>query len=226
MAVAYQSIGTAGGVTGTSDTDIVLGKPTGTTTGDLLVAVIANSGKTISCSGWTLATPATDFNAVLYKEAGGSEPANYTFAIGATFSYACGVILRFTGHDVSSGLTVGTQAETAAWSTALDLPSVTVSDSGSGMVLCGTKNSATYTGTIASLSRASAVERYETDIDGNSYNPLVATEDDVAAGSISGESITLSAAVNLKYGQIVVIAPAAAAGFAGRSQIIGAGICG
>lgn len=112
-------------------------KPTGTVSGDLLVAVVVryedsgNVGVSFSApTGWTeQATAVAAFYRVkvVYKVAGGSEPANYTWTYGSSGdSYgACGAISRITGADTSNIFDGGPTYQSSTSTTASEVcPSV------------------------------------------------------------------------------------------------------
>lgn len=90
-------------------TSLTITKPTGTASGDLLVAQIVwdvSTGNPTAPSGWTLLNKSSQFDggvqmsqAIYYKEAGGSEPSNYTWTINASATTGCGGIARVTGAD-------------------------------------------------------------------------------------------------------------------------------
>lgn len=98
MANAYQSVASAASFT--------CSKPSGTASGDTLTAAVFSIGGTTpaSLAGWTQRAT-TSFSStytltILTKIAGGSEPANYTFAAGATVAGAT-VLIRSSGGDAS-----------------------------------------------------------------------------------------------------------------------------
>ena len=100
-APAYANAESVAGAWGT--TTIAINKPSGTASGDLLVAsIIGNSNgfATITPpSGWTtlrvLSGDSFSISGHYYKVAGGSEPSNYSWTGGT--SYIGGVIHRVTG---------------------------------------------------------------------------------------------------------------------------------
>ena len=93
---------------GAADTSVVVTKPSGTVSGDVLVVFICSSGNSLTYSapgggGWvTIVNYAPGNNrcqAMFYLVAGGSEPASYTFTISSSQGnrvYWCG---RFSGVD-------------------------------------------------------------------------------------------------------------------------------
>ena len=100
MAVVIQSQASAKG-----SGSLVITKPSGVVSGDLLVAVLMNGGSaTISApAGWTAIREDTEINGtnqrIFYKVAGGSEGADYTFTASQNLT---GVIFRIDGQAASS----------------------------------------------------------------------------------------------------------------------------
>ncbi len=93
---------------------LAIGRPTGTATGNLLLAIVADStlGDTVTApAGWTPVSLVGSLSqadcgagcrlAVFYKVATGAEPATYTFTLANNSSIA-GTILRYTGVDTTS----------------------------------------------------------------------------------------------------------------------------
>jgi len=120
VAVNYQVTGTltapayasdTSQVTSTAATTLGIGRPSGTATGDLLVAGITFAGGTGTLippanvpTGWTLIKRADNTTnvgmATYYKVAGSSEPATYTWTF-STSVRASGGIVRYTGANTS-----------------------------------------------------------------------------------------------------------------------------
>lgn len=96
--------------TRTTSSIVTVNKPTGTTTGDLMIAVMqaASSGITPTYpSGWTqsiLDTTGLSSAAVAYKIAGASEPTTYDFGVGGSF----GRIAQIITIRNATTLTIGT----------------------------------------------------------------------------------------------------------------------
>jgi hypothetical protein len=219
MAVAFVSVGTGSGVTGTSDTDIAPSIPSGSN-GDLLVAVCVRGG---SASGWAQLSNGSFY--CLYRIADGTEGSSVTIDVGATFRFSAGVVLRFSGA-ATDGISLGTATETAAWSTTVNLPTVTAL-AGGAIVWMGVRGATTDSRNTSSCSRAGATERYDAQIDSNSWPLWVWTEHDTSAGSVSGATLTLSSAVNTKWGNALVIPAAASASVVGpllQGKLTGGGI--
>ncbi|MBN1873625.1 MAG: VWA domain-containing protein, partial [Anaerolineae bacterium] len=100
---AFESLATA--TAGSDTTSLTINKPSGTTEGDLLIAILSTDGnETLSPpSGWTEIDRGTaQGNAatlgVWYKVAGVSEPGFYTFTWSRA-EQAVGAILRYSGAD-------------------------------------------------------------------------------------------------------------------------------
>lgn len=105
--------GSATTATSTNGT-ITINKPTGVVAGDVMIVNIAQSDDNDALgnptlAGWTLISGADllggteRWGAVLYKVAGGSEPANYAFTI-TNNTAASGSIVAFSGVDATGGV--------------------------------------------------------------------------------------------------------------------------
>ena len=97
----------------TTNTNLTIAKPTGVTTGDLMLVTIAKSNNRTtapSATGWTLVGGANlggmtyRYGAVLYRvaTAGDAAVTNYTFALGAGTDNAAGGIVAFSGVNSST----------------------------------------------------------------------------------------------------------------------------
>lgn len=116
---AYAAIAQRGTATSGTSTNgsITIAKPTGVVAGDVMIANIAQSddNDTVSnnanLSGWTLIAGADlagiteRYGTVLYKVAGASEPANYTFDLDNDATGNAGAIIAFSGVDTTGGVT-------------------------------------------------------------------------------------------------------------------------
>ncbi|MCX6316427.1 MAG: T9SS type A sorting domain-containing protein [Bacteroidetes bacterium] len=111
--------GTATNATTTNAT-LSINKPTGVVAGDVLIVNIAQAGPSggnvlsnPTSSGWTLvagsdlAGGTRRWGAVLYKVAGASEPASYSFTLDADGNSGAGSIVAFSGVDATGGFLVG-----------------------------------------------------------------------------------------------------------------------
>jgi hypothetical protein len=121
----YQSLATA--TRGSNGTSLTINKPTGTTQGDLLIAILSKDGTGAinTPSGWTLINEGSSGTGsgnirlgVFYKVAGASEPSSYTITWSDS-EQAVGAILRYsnfcTGNpiNVSGSATGGSNTPTA-----------------------------------------------------------------------------------------------------------------
>jgi len=117
-----------------TNTNLTIAKPVGVVAGDVMIANIAkaNNNSNASLAGWTVISGGAINNGgniratLLYKVAGGSEPANYTFVLGAGANDAVGSIVAFTGvdgsgpFDVAPGsMSLSTSTSTTATATAI-----------------------------------------------------------------------------------------------------------
>jgi hypothetical protein len=100
----------------TTNTSLVINKPSGVVQGDVMIVNIAqqsNNTTNPTLLGWTLvdgrslAGTTLRYAAVLYKVAGASEPSSYTFTLGAGVNSAVGSIAAFSGVDATGGFLVG-----------------------------------------------------------------------------------------------------------------------
>ena len=106
----------------TSNTaSLIINKPTGTVSGNLMVAFMATNRTSgaawTPASGWTeiadqVATPNI---AIAYKVAGGSEPSTYTFTFSQPSNIVAGSILTYSGaaYDAIGSFATGTSTTTA-----------------------------------------------------------------------------------------------------------------
>lgn len=106
---AFRSASSGAAASGT----LTIGKPAGTSQGDVMVAAVAvrPSSATISASGWTLvrrvdnASGNSNSLAIYYKVAGASEPTTYSFTFN-TSAGAAGGIRAFTGVDLTTPIDI------------------------------------------------------------------------------------------------------------------------
>ena len=135
--------GTATSATSTN-TNLTIVKPTGVVSGDVMLVNIAkNNGSAItpSLAGWTLLgsgiiNGSNLRGTVLYKVAGGSEPANYTFALGAGSNDAVGTIVAFSGVDNASPIdATGTMGLSVAAGQTATAPGITTNSANAAVVM-------------------------------------------------------------------------------------------
>lgn len=87
-----------------SSTSATCNKPTGTASGDVLVALVSSAGSAAAITGWTSQVSANFssfyFETLLTKVAGGSEPSSYSVSAGPVVESF--IILRVTDADTSA----------------------------------------------------------------------------------------------------------------------------
>ena len=112
--------GTATTATATN-ASVTINRPTGVVQGDIMFANIANfinaTQASASCTGWiVIAGTDTDRGraTLLYKIAGASEPANYTFTVTTASTAATGAIIAFSGVNTTTPFDV---TSPTTWST-------------------------------------------------------------------------------------------------------------
>ncbi|MFA6186376.1 MAG: hypothetical protein WC770_04070 [Phycisphaerae bacterium] len=142
-AVTYQGFG-EGKQTGNLSNVTVL-KPTGTSSGDLLIAAVATDGSTSATisapAGWTLLNRGSDSGnkmtlGIWWKLAGTSEPASYIYTWTGN-EQAYGWIMRFTGHNPTTPINAWGFQQGAATDKTPPCPSVTTTVANSMIVRIG-----------------------------------------------------------------------------------------
>ena len=98
-------------------TSVSVAKPTGVVQNDIMFVNIEQSANTTTaptCSGWTLissaitdAGPKKRLMAVMYKIAGASKGASYTFTLGTGVNEGSAAIVAFSGVNTTGGFLVG-----------------------------------------------------------------------------------------------------------------------
>jgi hypothetical protein len=145
MAIVHET--TSAEATG-SGTTLVINKPTGVVSEDVMVAVIGASQLTVANltsgpSGWTQAlaldiagvAPSTF---VYYLVAGGSEPSTYTWTFGITVGSSLrGAIARYSGVDNTTPQDVAAGTATASSKTSITAPAITTVTNGAEVLSGG-----------------------------------------------------------------------------------------
>ncbi len=207
-----------------TNTTLTITKPTGVVAGDIMIANITqrNSTGTISLAGWTAISQATydggsTSGAILYKVAGGSEPANYAFGLGAGANNNTGTLVAFSGVDVTGGFLVGGGAggpfdvapgslsTSGANSSPATATSITTATANAAVIMLAHINDNQSLGPWTATSPASLTELYE-----NQYNPSGAVDLTTgaawalkaAAGATGTGSVTIGA--NSRWGAIML----------------------
>jgi len=100
--------GSATSASTSSGTSVAPTKPTGVTSGDVLLAVVTHDGSadTITATGWTMIgayQSGSDINLVMYyKVAGGAEGSSYTFSTGSSHALAASVVAYYNVSTASA----------------------------------------------------------------------------------------------------------------------------
>lgn len=207
-----------------TNTSLTITKPTGVVSGDIMIANIAtrNSGANPSLAGWTLISGAaidggTTRGALLYKVAGGSEPANYTFTLGAGSNNNEGTIVAFSGVDVTGGFLVGggaggpfdvapgTLSVSGANGNTATATGITTNTSNAAVIMFAMSNDNQSMGSWSCTDPATLNELYE-----NQYNPSGAIDLTVgaameikgSAGATGNGTMTLGS--NIRWGAMLL----------------------
>ena len=205
------SLGTIGIRSSTSGDNVtaktlVLPKPAGVVSGDVLLAAVASRGKaSISApSGWSLVRMETSGSvlrqAIYVHVAGASEPTSYTFNFQSPQS-AVGGILAYAGVDPSSPIDV-TAGLVNASSTSIPAPSVTTT--GDNRMLVSFSAIASLT-TITPPS--GMAERYEKAVPATNVNKVTAAASDepIAAAGATGTRLATASDAGVSIGQLVAL---------------------
>lgn len=184
MAIVHESSATA--------TSATCNKPTGTSTGDVLVAVVLSYSAGASLAGWTAQVSvdysATYYTTILTRVADGSEGASFTFSSGGTV-YSVG-ISRFSGVDTTSPIN-GTPTSNVGLLTPAVLPAITTTDDDAMLVMACGALPATGGITVTEVAFSAGTERWATgDASGVGSRSELATELIASAGSTGTRTIT------------------------------------
>lgn len=140
-----------------ASSQIVLTKPVGTVTGDVLVACIVLNGGSVATNGapvgWSTiaAVPGVTNPRVYgyYRVAGASEPLSYTWTLSSSVKNGAG-IARYVGVDPTAPLHGVPTTASAASGTSAVLPSITTSAPNAMVVGCVGMNSTSTGAQISS----------------------------------------------------------------------------
>lgn len=195
MAVSHVNTQTATTGNGTS---VTATKPTGTASGDLLLAFfVSNSQDATAPAGWTeiVDQVVEVFRAqVFYKVAGGSEPANYAFSVGAAAPLVLSVSC-FRGIDTTDPIDISPVVETAlTHSEGYTTPSVTGGSSGRLLYFRAVRfaGSTPPTFTASGIPELADVGVFSGGSVSYSQAYYTSTSDYTTSGSQGGASITCS----------------------------------
>lgn len=217
MAVAIRSSSNSTGYTTvTGGADISNAVPTGTAAGDLLVAVCANDGTSVSTTaGWTKVASTPTHISVFWKVATGSEPTIVFRHLSSSAPSAEQAVFALTGANTTSPI-APVASTTAATSTSHVAPTLT--PSGLGMLFAAyecTGGATTYTPPAGMTERVDVNDGWLTlGVDTVSLASTAATGTKTATASASRAYESLSFVVN---------DAAAVPGFTGSLALSGAG---
>jgi len=204
---------------------ISVDKPTGTASGDLLLAIVfgaSGAQNTYASTGWTKvvegfqdATTDSGF-ALFWKAAGGSEPSTYDFSWSGSDNEDVGVlIMRISGADTTSPIDDYTIDVTFEFVSAPTVPSITttVADCLAIWASLARQGNETYS---AVPSGTASVASYQS---GNNYEGIAYS---VASETIASTGATGTRSFSSSLGQYVALSIAIAPG-AGGATITGTG---
>ena len=189
----------------TTSTSLTINKPSGIVAGDVMIVNIAQRGNNTaapSLTGWTLidgrslAGGTARYGAVLYRVAGATEGASYTFTLGSGSSSAVGDIVAFSGVDTSGttpfDVPTGTISVQAS-STAVSATAITTASANAAVIMFGMAgNSApTWSGWTNKVAGGALTELYDNQSTTASVGAAWAIK--ATAGSTGAGAATLSA---------------------------------
>lgn len=172
--IALRSAATAGSTTGTT---LTLNVPAGVVAGDVMIMNMAQYGTgsgNPTCVGWTLIGGSTNglgastsrYGALMYRIAGASELASYTFTLAGTVTGAAGAIVAFSGADPGTPFDAAPVPILSASSTAVGATAVTSISTNApaimfGMAATATAGPGTWTNWSSTTPAATLTEIYE-----------------------------------------------------------------
>ncbi len=193
----------------TKTTTLVLPRPSGTVSGDVLLASVALRSTTAitAPAGWTLVRVdprATVFRQAVYVHvAGGAEPASYTWTF-ASARPAVGTIAAYSGVDGANPIVAHSGIDSAG-SASITAPSLTTTVPDTRLVgFFG------IVGTTTIGPPAGMTERTEVVTPAGTSNPLTASLDDqpIPASGATGSRVATAAISAANIGQLVALRPA------------------
>lgn len=200
--LTYESV--AGDYTsGTSDTTLTVTKPTGTVSGDTLIAISASYTSAVTPpSGWSTVLSRTSGITVFSKTAGGSEPESYDFTV-PTFSNANVCAIRVSGTVTS--ITAETPVSLADYNTTVNYAAPNITTSNNIVIWAGVRNTGgSNQPVMSSITRGTLI--YNSGLIATAQSLWVAQETNPATGSpITAAVGTLGSAQNNKSGTAIVI---------------------
>jgi RHS repeat-associated protein len=194
-------------------TDITIDKPAGTTTNDVLLAMVSVRGAPVMTppAGWTLVRADTNgtvmMQSLYQRVAGGSEPASYTFSFDREVAAAIGVVAAYSGVDTTAPVDVS-GGQTNASSASVTAPSITTSVANTVVVgFFGTGNDATFTPPSGMTERADLLNV-------SAFKLAVElTEVGQASAGASGSKVASASKSAANVGQLVALRPSGTIAF-------------
>jgi hypothetical protein len=195
-----------------SANNLTVTKPTGTVSGDILLAFWTNAGSSGSTITWpsgfaeeanaNLASPDTTTIRCASKVAGGSEPADYNIA-SSTNDACCAAIVAISGRDTGAAITPSVTQNTGTFSTPITvtLNGVTAAN-GDDLIWMAAPS---LTGTNPGTYTAPASFTECVDVAHTQYASMgIAYRDNVSAGATGTIAGTLTGSSDAGYGGFVI----------------------
>jgi hypothetical protein len=220
--IAQRGTVTSKAQTSTSTTTLVINKPTGVVSGDVMIVNISqycnNTGATdANSSGWTKIASCQPGGStyskatLLYRVADGTEGASFTFNINKP-NYTVGAIIAFSGVDVSGGVGVGGSgsgpfsATTGSFSTTMQSANSITTTSSSAVVMFGvcTNYDRNYNNWSTATSPGALTELYDVVHGSNWASVGAAWASSNNIGATGAGSVTLSSITTTYWGGILV----------------------
>lgn len=212
-AIAFRAVAS---VSNTSSASIIISKPTGTVTDDVMVAILySNDPSTVSSApaGWTLLSSLASTGAwtctgyIYYKVATASEGATYTWGLSGAVRNS-GAISSYSGVSTVNPINAN-RSQINDTTVNVPVASITTTAANTMLVFAAVVDQAfavTYT-------QPSGMTK---DLDTNSAGPMIMAHAEVAAGATGTETATLSSAsgggVNSAF--LIALTPSAPSIFA------------
>ena len=211
-------------VNGTStSTTLTINKPTGVVAGDVMIVNICQRGNGTtapSLAGWTAISSGaidggTTLGALLYKVAGASEPASYTFTLGTGANNNTGTIVAFSGVDVSGptpfDVAPGSLSLSGASGKTATATGITTVSANAAVIMFAQSSDNQTMGSWNTTNPGSLTEIYEDQYNGTGSNDQTigaAIALKPAAGATGNGTVTLGASI--RWGaMLVALKPAA-----------------
>src|SRR3954451_13802147 len=186
-AISFRSA-TVNQTASTGGTSLSLNVPTGTASGDVMVAVVSSVSTTAPATptGWTkVAAASVSYGSgtlTVFTRVAGTEPASYSFSLGGTFE-ASGEVSTYVG--VNNTTPVQVSASASGNSKLLSAPSVTTTTSNDFVISALSYNAGSA---VTITDPAGTIERGQALSGGTFLGTVVVDEVQAAAGASGGQS--------------------------------------